>query len=73
MNTIDRVGLLTQGIEVVSNNIPAFKARQLAELETKEGYNPARKTKPIKGILNAGVLTESFPEVTVWVWCRALS
>lgn len=70
---VDRVGLLTQGIEVVSNDIPAFKARALAELEEKEGYNPVRKTKPIKGALNVGVLSESFPEVTVWVWCRALS
>lgn len=70
---VDRAGLLTQGIEVVSNDIPAFKAKALAELELKEGYNPARKTKPIKGILNVGVLSEMYPEATVWVWCRALS
>jgi len=72
-NQIDRVGLLTQGIEVVSNDAPAFKARALAELEVKEGYNPARKTRPIKGFLNKGILSESYPEVTVWIWCRALS
>lgn len=70
---IDRVGLLTQGIQVVSNNIPAFKAKALAELEANEGYNPARKTKPIKGVLSSGVLSETYPEVTVWIWCRALS
>lgn len=69
---IDRAGLLTQGVQVVSNNTPAFKAKALAELEAKEGYNPARKTKPVKGVLNVGVLSESYPEVTVWVWCRAL-
>lgn len=70
---IDRGGLLTQGIEVVSNDIPAFKARMLAEMESKEGYNPTRKTALTKGGLNNGTLVESYPEVTVWIWCRALS
>lgn len=69
---VDRVGLLTQGIEVVSNDIPAFKARMLAELESKEGYNPVRKT-ALDQKESKGVLMESYPEVTVWVWCRALS
>lgn len=70
---VDRVGLLTQGIEVVSNDIPAFKAKKLAELELNEGYNPIRKTSLVKGKLNYGTLVESYPEITVWVWCRALS
>ena len=69
---IDKIGLLTQGIEVVSNDIAAFKARALAELESQEGYNPTRKI-PIKDALNTGSLSELYPEMTVWVWCRALS
>ena len=70
---IDKMTLLTQGIEVVSNDTIAFKAQALADLESKEGYNPIRKTWQTKGKLNVGVLSEAYPEVTVWVWCRALS
>lgn len=69
-NKIDRVGLLTQGIEVVSNDIPAFKARALAELEADQRYRP--KNKPIDGKLQ-GKLSEEYPDMTVWIWCRALS
>lgn len=70
---VNRVGLLTQGIEVVSNNIPAFKAKMLAELEEREDYNPIQKTKLDARNINKGVLTELHPEVTVWIWCRSLS
>lgn len=69
-NKIDRVGLLTQGIEVISNDIPAFKARALAELEIDDLYKPL--SKPIDGKLQ-GVINEEYPDITVWMWCRALS
>jgi len=70
-NKIDRVGLLTQGIQVVSNDIPAFKARALAELELDPGYRPVSKLQG--GKPSDGVTVESYPDMTVWIWCRALS
>lgn len=70
-NKSDRgLGLLTQGIEVVNNDIPAFKARALAELELDKRYRPT--SKPIGGKLQ-GKTNEEYPDVTVWMWCRALS
>lgn len=70
---VDRVGLLTQGIEVVSNDIPAFKARALAELERDEKYKAVASYHPIKGKLEKGSLFEEYPNATVWIWCKALS
>lgn len=72
-NEIERIGLLTQGLEVVSNNVPAFKARALAELQADSKYNPVKKTALNYTGTNRGKLVESSPEYTVWVWCRALS
>lgn len=69
---VNRAGLLTQGLEVVSNNVPLFKAQQLALLESQEGYNPAVKTAPGANI-QAGTLVESTPDQTVWIWCRSLA
>lgn len=70
---VNKIGLLTQGIEVVSNNVPAFKARMLAELESKEGYRAVNSYKPIAGKIQRGITTEEYPSMTVWIWCRALS
>lgn len=70
---IDQIGLLTQGIQVVSNNIPAFKARALAQLETEIGYRPVSSYRPVRGKLTQGGLKEEYPDTTVWIWCRALS
>ena len=67
---INRAGLMTEGIEVVSNNIPAFKARALAELEREKRYRPV--SKPINGGIE-GITKEEYPDLTVWMWCRALS
>lgn len=70
-NKNDRgLGLLTQGIEVVSNDIPVFKARALAELESDKRYRLI--SKPIDGKLQ-GKMNERYPDMTVWMWCRALS
>ena len=71
VSKIDRIGLLTDGIQVVNNDVPAFKAKALAELEANENYNPVRKLKSRSKI--SGELSETYPEVTVWIWCRALS
>ena len=71
VSKIDRVGLLTDGIQVVDNNVPVFKAKALAELEANENYNPVRKLKSRSKI--SGELSETYPEITVWIWCRALS
>lgn len=71
VSKIDRVGLLTDGIQIVENNVAAFKARQLVELEENENYNPVRKLQ--NGKLLSGGLSETYPEITVWIWCKALS
>jgi cell wall-associated NlpC family hydrolase len=70
---INREGFLSQGIEVVSNNIPAFKAKALALLENDPGYKPTKTYNPIKGKIQKGIVKEMHPHVSVWVWCRALS
>lgn len=67
---IERIGLLTQGVEVVTNDVNTFKAKALADLEANENYNPISKQK-LPG--NKGSLVEMYPEMTVWIWCRALS
>lgn len=72
VSKIDRIGLLTDGIQVVDNNVPAFKARALAELESKENYNPVRKLQSVGSVIS-GETIEIYPEITVWIWCRALS
>ena len=71
ISKMNRVGLLTDGIQIVENNVAAFKAAQLAKLEADENYNPTRKLQ--KGKLLSGGLSEVYPEITVWVWCKALS
>ena len=68
-NKVNKAGLLTQGIEVVSNDTVAFKASILAELERDKGYLPNSKIKMNDGT----VATESTPEASIFIWCRALS
>jgi hypothetical protein len=66
-----QVAFATEGIEVVSNDAVAFKAQKLAELEADKGYisvNPV-----VQGQGFNGQSQEMYPEVTVWIWCRALS
>lgn len=70
---VNRAGLLTQGLGVVSNNVPLFKAQQLALLETNEGYNPATITPPIQGQETSGTMVETYPDQTVWIWMRSLA
>lgn len=68
---ISRESLLTQGVEVVSNNEPAFKARKLIELEADAGYKKVFKQE--SNNVSRGNLKYEYPDITVWVWCRALS
>ena len=68
---VNVVGLLTQGIEVVSNDFPAFKAKQLLELEADFGYQQVFQ--PVEGRISRGITKSLLPYVSVWVWCRALS
>ena len=72
-NKVDRVGLLTQGIQVVQNDVVAFKAKALAQLEKDEKYRPISKIKANNTGTNKGTIVDMFPQCTVWVWCRALS
>lgn len=68
---VNQPSFLTEGIEVVSSDEPAFKATELAKLEADKGYISVNK--PVKGKLIKGGYEEILPEVTVWIWCRALS
>jgi len=68
---VNQPSFLTEGINVVSNNEPAFKAAKLAELEADKGYISINK--PIEGQIIKGGYQEMLPDVTVWIWCRALS
>lgn len=70
---VDRAGLLTQGLEVVSNDVPAFKAQQLADLESREGYSISDINRPIKGKIEKGISKDMYPDMTVWIWCRSLA
>ena len=68
---VNKPSFLTEGITVISNNEPAFKAAKLAELEADLGYYQIDK--PLHGKLALGVSKEIYPDVSVWVWCAALS
>lgn len=70
-NKINLAGLLTQGIEVVSNNVPAFKAQQLVLLENEPSYSKVYESEQ-SNVLQ-GVTQVQYPDATVWVWCRGLS
>src|SRR6218665_126567 len=68
---VNQVSFLTEGIEVVSTDDVAFKAAQLARLESDKGYVSVNK--PIKSQLQVGSSKDIFPNVTVWIWCRSIS
>lgn len=69
----NQAGLLTEGLEVTSYDVNAFKARALAELESKEGYAIVDSLKPLKGKRSLGTAKDTYPDETVWVWCRSLA
>lgn len=68
---INLVGLLTEGLEVVSNDFPAFKAKQLLEIEADFGYQQTYT--PLQGQYTRGVTKDLLPYFSVFIWCRALS
>jgi len=68
---VNRTGLLLEGIEVVSNNEPAFKAKQLVDLENDKEYTPVNKS--TGSFIENGDLKQMYPDITVWIWCRSLS
>jgi hypothetical protein len=65
---VNKAGLLTEGLEITDYDIPAFKAKALADLEAKETYNTTTFNKFSKGSLK-----QTYPDMTVWIWCRALA
>lgn len=68
---VNKASFVTEGIGVVSTSDVAFKAAKLAELEADKGYKSVHK--PIKGQIQSGTSQDIYPDVTVWIWCRALS
>lgn len=71
VDKIERSALATEGIEVVSNDVPAFKAQSLVDIEAEPTYTQV--SRPIKGKLQSGTLKEMYPDMSVWIWCRSLS
>lgn len=71
VSKISTSALLTSGIEVTSNNVPAFKAKQLLQLESDEQYRSVLS--PQASSILDGKLVEHHPKATVWIWCRGLS
>lgn len=72
MEKVERAALLTEGIEVFSNDITAFKADALAKLESDKRYVPLRM-KPVEGQELNGTASVCHPAVSVWLWSKALS
>lgn len=72
-NKINESGLLTEGLEVVSYDTNAFKARALAELETLESYKTAVNFTPTLTNKQQGIAVDEYPDFTVWIWCRSLA
>jgi D-alanyl-D-alanine carboxypeptidase len=70
---VNKAGLLTQGLEITDYDIPAFKARALADLESNENYKHSKYVKFKDDFVHKGSVKISVPDITVWVWCRALA
>lgn len=70
---VNKAGLLTEGLEITDYNIPAFKAKALANLEANEKYKTFNKSKASGKYTLKGSVMQSMPDITVWVWCRALA
>lgn len=70
---VNKAGLLTEGLEITDYNIPAFKAKALADLEMNENYQTSTFNKAKGGLISKGSVSQRFPDMTVWIWCRALA
>lgn len=68
LGDVSREALLVHGVKVVSNNEPAFKAQALHNLEMDQGYVKVFENEDSKKSLKY-----TYPEISVWVWCRSLS
>jgi hypothetical protein len=71
ISSINTAGILTQGIEVVSNDIENFKSEALKQLESDINYRRASQEIASDHIL--GHTHQNTPNATVWVWCKSLS
>lgn len=71
LESINREALLVHGVEVVSNNEPAFKAQALINIENDLGYKKVFKQNSDN--IDSGDISIQFPDMTVWIWCRSLS
>jgi len=58
--------ILGKNVKVVSMPDVAFKAKLLTELEADKGYRVIKNS-------NENTLVNDYPNITVWIWCRALS
>jgi len=68
---VNRYGIVNQGLQIVSTDEPTFKAHELVKLESDRGYN--HTDGPIPSSVENGIVRQYYPNITIWVWCRALS
>lgn len=71
LEKISKEALLVQGIKLVSNNEPAFKAKALIDIEKDLGY--VKSFEQDEDNVQGGDVKYQFPDMTIWVWCRALN
>ena len=67
---LNRETLITEGNQVVESiDSTAFVSRELVKLQKDPNYTQVH----ILGNRNLGITKDMYPEITVWLWCRALS
>jgi len=71
---VNREVLIGEGNQVITKEAEVFLAEKLLELLNDVKNFPVSKSEiKFKGGKNLGVTKEIFPNITVWIWCRALS
>ncbi|HMG66455.1 MAG TPA: hypothetical protein VK588_02180, partial [Chitinophagaceae bacterium] len=65
-NKVNTISFLTEGLEVVSTDEVAFKASQLAQLESDINYTSLNFIVSEK--FQEGGSKDMYPNVTVWIW-----
>lgn len=73
IDKVDRCALMTEGIEVVSNDAIQFKAAALARLESDKDYRTVGRLQGNGTVQGVGNTIQQFPNATVWIWCKALT
>jgi hypothetical protein len=73
VDKVNKTGLDTEGLQIVSYDIPAFQASALANLEANENYVTSGKNMARQGTQHQVSVKQIYPDATVWIWCRSLA